>query len=109
MKIIILAIYFLLTCFSNTVLADKLKGEYRKSFLKGFNKSCLENQKNMPINKGVSLKVLGKYCECVGVNLADTPNADYVLPSIDNGDMPLSSYSDILNVSSQYCAKKILN
>ena len=110
MKIInTIAIYFLLTFFSNTVLADKLKGEYRKNFLKEFNNSCLESQKNMPINKGISVKVLRKYCECVGISLADTPNADYVMPAIENGDMPLSSYNEILNFSSQYCAKKILN
>jgi len=104
-----IVIYFLLTCFSNTVLADKLKGEYRKNFLKEFNNTCLESQKNMPINKGISVKDIRKYCECVGISLADIPNADYVMPAIENGDMPLSSYNNTLNASSKYCAKKILN
>ena len=60
-------------------------------------------------DNGISISKLAEYCQCNAEEIANTPNASSVLPAIESGDMPLSSISGVMNLSSKYCAKKVLN
>ena len=95
--------------FSYHSFAAPLEGEYRNNFIKSFNKSCMKTQTQMPENDGISISKLAEYCQCNAEEIANTPNASSVLPAIESGDMPLSSISSVMNLSSKYCAKKVLN
>ena len=105
-KIIILMGLFLA---SHHSFAAPLHGEYRNIFIKSFNKSCMETQLNMPENEGLSISTLAEYCQCNAEEVSNTPNASSVLPAIGRGEMPLSSMTSVLNLTSKYCANKVFD
>jgi len=106
MKKILLVISFLLA--SNNSFAGPLEGKIREAFIKTFDKSCLDTQTKMPVNDGLSPSILLKYCHCNAEMIADAPNASTVIPAIGRHDMPITTYSALMQHASEYCAKQLL-
>jgi hypothetical protein len=39
-------------------------GQIRNNYVNAFIPSCIENQKSLPENKGITLQIINSYCKC---------------------------------------------
>lgn len=78
----------------------ELIGKPRMEFVESASSSCLKNQKNASVNRGVPVDVLRSYCNCYAIYMADMLNND-LLMSIARGENKLDP--NLITLATNYC------
>ncbi len=105
---LILIIIASVSALTGTNASAQLTGGIRSSFIDKFNKSCLSNQRAASVNSNIPEAVIVKYCNCVGLYVADSTTNELML-DIEKGNIQISAINPTSQLAAQYCAKKITN
>lgn len=91
--------------FANTSFAQA-SGEIRTNYVKAFIPSCVENQKAMPVNKGLPLKTINSYCKCSAETSANSLSNKQIvmLDSLDEKSLANNAlFNGVMQKTADYC------
>jgi len=91
--------------FANTSFGQA-SGDIRTNYVKAFMPSCVENQKAMPVNKGLPLKTINSYCKCSAETSANSFSNKQIalLDSLDEKSLASNAlFNGVMKRTADYC------